>query len=170
MSDWRSTKYDLLPLYLIHQSPKLVNILKISVHAGKPYVSHFVELFQLAHDELANAGALDFAQAQVEEFFFYALYGAVYLLGADGAFAQSQVEAGLQFAALILYAAAVFFDDGGEVDLGALVGGKALFASPALAAAAYEVGVFRDAGVYDLGVEVVAKGAFHGFILSLFVL
>jgi hypothetical protein len=141
-----------LPLHFIHQSPKLVNILKIAVHAGKAYVGYFVELFQLAHDELAYAGALDFAQAQVEEFFFYALYGAVYLLGADGAFAQGEVEAGLQFAALVLYAAAIFFDDGGEVDLGALVGGEALFAGAALAAAADKVGVFRDAGVDDLGV------------------
>ncbi len=45
----------LLPLHLIHQRPKLVNILKAAVNAGKADVSHLVELFQLAHNELANA-------------------------------------------------------------------------------------------------------------------
>jgi hypothetical protein len=159
-----------LPLHFIHQRPKLINILKIAVHTGKAHVGYFVEFFQLAHDELAYAGALDFAQAQVEEFFFYALDGAVYLLGADWAFAQGQGEAGLQFAALVFDTAAIFFDDGGVVDLWALVGGEALFARAALAAAADEVGVFRDAGVDDLGVEVVAKRAFHGFVLNLLVL
>ena len=70
---------------------------------------------------------MHFAQAQVQEFFFDALYGAVYLLGADGAFAQGQTETGLQLAALVLYAPAVFFDDGGEVDLRAFVGGESAF-------------------------------------------
>ena len=71
------------------------------------------------------------------------------------------VKAGYQLGALVVNAAAVFFDDAGEVDFGAFVSGKALFAAGALAAPADKVGVLRDAGFNDLGVAVAAKRAFH---------
>lgn len=74
---------------LIHQRPKLVNILKAAVHAGEADVGYFIKAFEFAHDEFADSAALDFSGGAGEEFFFDALDGAVYLLSADGAFAQS---------------------------------------------------------------------------------
>ena len=152
----------LLPTHLIYQSLELINVLKIPVNAGKAHVSDFVELFEFAHDEFADAGGLDFAQAQVEEFFFDALDGAVDLLGAHGPLAQGQVHGGEQFGAFKLDAATVFFDDGREVDVRAFISGEALFARSALAAAANEVPVFRNSCLHHLGFRMAAEGAFHG--------
>ena len=64
------------------------------------------------------------------------------MLGADGALSQRQVHRAEDFAAFVLDAPAVFFDNGREADVGPLVGGKAFFTGAALAAAAYEVCVF----------------------------
>jgi hypothetical protein len=77
-----------LPSYLIHERPKLVNIPKAAVHAGKADVGDLVELFQLLHHQLAQAAGGDFAQAEVEQIFFDLLDRTVDLLGADRAFAQ----------------------------------------------------------------------------------
>ena len=64
-------------------------------------------------------------------------------------------------AALEVGAAAVLLDDDREGDVGPLVGGEALLAGAALAAAADEVAVFRHARLHHLGVDVAAEGAFH---------
>jgi hypothetical protein len=151
----------LLPPHLIHQRPKLVDILEAPVHARKADVRDFVELPQFAHDEFADALGVDFAQAEAEEFFLDAFDGGVDLLGADGAFAQRERHGAQDFAALVFDAAAVFFDDGGEIDVGALVGGEALVAGAALPAATDEVGFFGNAGFDHLGFKIAAKGAFH---------
>lgn len=58
-------------------------------------------------------------------------------------------------------AASVFFDDDGEADFSAFIGGKAFVATAAFAAAANGAAVFRYARFYDLGVEMSAKWAFH---------
>ena len=52
-----------LPPHLIHQISKIRNILKAPVHAGKADVGNFVELFQLQHDQLAQAAGRYLAQA-----------------------------------------------------------------------------------------------------------
>ena len=71
----------------IHQALEVVDVFKAAVHAGKADVGHFVEFFELAHDELANAGGGHFALSQGHEFFFDALDGVVDLFSADWAFA-----------------------------------------------------------------------------------
>ena len=43
--DGRIEPLRFLPSYLVHQRPKLINILKASVDTGKANVSHLVELF-----------------------------------------------------------------------------------------------------------------------------
>ena len=75
----------------IDKGSKLINVLKAPIHAGKAHVGDLVQFLEFAHDQFADAGGLDFAQAQVEEFFFDALDGAVDLFGADRPFAQGQV-------------------------------------------------------------------------------
>jgi len=82
------------------------------------------------------------------------------LLGADRALAQRQVHGGQQLGAFVLDAPAIFFDDGREVDVRALVGGEALVAGAALAAAADEVPVFGHPGFDDLGCR--ERGAQNG--------
>lgn len=151
----------ILAPHFIHQRLELVNILKAAVDAGKTHVGDLVELFELAHDQLAEAGRRYLAQAEVEKFFLDALDGRVHLLGADRALAQREVHGVEDLAALVFDAAAVLFDDGRKVDVGPLVGGEALFTRAALAAAAYEVCVFRHPRFHDLGFKVAAERAFH---------
>ena len=154
----------LLPPNLIHQRPKLINILKASVDAGEADVRHLVELFEFAHHQLADAIGGDFPQAEGQQLFFDAFDGGVDLLRADRAFAQGQAHGAENLAALVFNAASVFFDDGGEGDVGAFVGGEALFTRTALAAAADEVGFFGNAGFDNLGFQVAAKRAFHDWV------
>ncbi len=135
----------------VHQALEVVDVFKAAVHAGKADVGNFVELFEFSHDEFANAGGGNFALSQGHEFFFDALNGVVDLFGADGAFAQRKTHGLQQFCALVFDAATVFFDDVGEADVGAFVGGVALFTGAALAAAANRVAVFGHAGLDDLG-------------------
>ena len=67
-----------------------------------------------------------------------------------------------QLAAFVLDAPAVFLHDGREAHFRPLVGGEALVARPALAAAPDEVPVFRHPRFDDLRLEVAAEGALHG--------
>ena len=69
----------------------------------------------------------------------------------------------MNFCAFVLNAAAIFFDDRRKSNVWPLVGGKALLACAALAAAEYEICVLRYAGFYDLGFKVATKRTFHGF-------
>ena len=135
-------KRAVLPLYFIHQCPKLVNILKIAIHAGKADVGYLVELFQLAHHQLAQAGGGNFFQAQAQQLFFDPFYCGVDLLGTDGALSERQIHRAVDFVALVFNAPTVFFDDGGERDVRPLVGGEALFTGCALAAPSNEVSFF----------------------------
>ena len=150
------------PPHLIHQRPEIINILKAAVHTGEADVGDFIEFFELAHDQFADSAGLDFSCGGCEELFFDALDGAVDLLRADGAFSQGKIQAGAELGGLKLDATAIFFDHGGEADLGALISGEALFAAGALAAAPDEGGIFRNARFNHLGIKVGAKGAAHG--------
>lgn len=94
--------------------------------------------------------------------FFDALDGAVDLVGADRALAQREVERTQQLAAVVFNAPTVFFDDGREVHFWPLVGGEALVARAALAAAADEDPILRHPRFNNLRFEVAAEGALHG--------
>jgi hypothetical protein len=108
--------------HLVHQRPEVVHVLEAAVDAGEAHVGDFVELLELAHDEFAQAGGGGFAGAGGEQLFLDALDGRVNLLGADRAFAQRQHERAAQLGAVVVGAAAVLLDDGGEADVGPLVG------------------------------------------------
>ena len=135
----------------VHQAFEVVDVFKAAVHAGKTDVGDFVELFEFAHDKLANAGRGHFALAKAEKFFFDALDGVVHLLSTNGAFAQCKTHGFKDLFAFVFDAATVFLDDVGKADVGALVGGVALFTGTALATAANGVAVFGHAGLDDLG-------------------
>ena len=124
-----------LTLDFFHQRLEFINVFKTAVHAGKTDVRHLVELLELAHDQLTNVAGKHLTLPQVEQLFLDALDGRVNLLGADRAFAQRQHERAAQLGAVVVGAAAVLLDDGGEADVGPLVGGEALAAVRALAAA-----------------------------------
>jgi hypothetical protein len=144
LSGWvaNATSPHQLPSHLIDQRPELINILKTPIDTGKAYVGYLVELFQLAHDQLANTVGGDFTHPQAQELFFDAFYGAVNLFGTHGALAQGQVHGAEDFKAFVLDAAAVFFDDRRKRDVRPFVGGEPFFTRAALAAATYEVCVF----------------------------
>ena len=135
----------------VHETLEVVDVFKAAIDAGKTDVGHFVEVFEFAHDQLTNAGGGDFSLAERHEFFFDALDGVVHLFGADGAFAQCQAHGFKELVAFVFDAATVFFDDVGKADVGAFVGGVALFAGAALATTANKVTVFGHAGFDDLG-------------------
>ena len=147
--------------HLIDQRLELVNVLKTAVYAGKADIRNLVELFQLLHDKLAQAAGVDLTQAKIQQRFFNAFNRCIDLRGADGAFAQRQRHRSEDLAALVIGPAAVFLDDRRKADIGTLIRGEAFFARAALAAAAYEVGVFGDPGLDDLGFKVAAKRTFH---------
>lgn len=147
--------------HFIHQRLEFINVFKAAVDAGKAHVGNLVQFFEFAHHEFADAGALDFAQAQIQEFFFYALDGAIDLLGAYRPFAQGQVHGSKQFGPLEFDAAAVFLDDGRKIDVRPLVGGEAFVASAALAPAADEVPIFRNPRLHHLGFGMTAERALH---------
>ena len=131
-----------LPAHLIDQRLELVNVFKTPVNAGKANVGDLVEFLEFAHDEFAKPRGRYFPQAQVEQLFLNPFNRRIHLLGADGAFAQRQAHGAEDFAAFVLNAAAIFLDDGGEVDVRPLIGRKTFFTRAALAAPAYEVCVF----------------------------
>ena len=135
----------------VHQAFEIVDVLKAAVHAGKADVGNFVEFLEFTHDKLANACGRNLALTEAEEFFFNALDGVVHLFGADGAFAQRKAHRFKNLFAFVFDAATVFFDDVGEADVGAFVGGVALFTGTALATAANGVAVFGHACLDDLG-------------------
>ncbi|MEY2677372.1 MAG: hypothetical protein RLZ00_64 [Pseudomonadota bacterium] len=135
----------------VHQAFEVVDVFKAAVHTGKADVGDLVEFFKFTHDELANAGGGHFPLTETEEFFFDALNGVVDLFSADGAFAQGETHGFEKFFAFVFDAAAVFFDDVGETDVGAFVGGVTFFAGTALTAATHGVAVFGHACFNDLG-------------------
>ena len=146
----------------IHDAFEVVHILKAAIHAGKADITHLVQTFELIHHQLAQTAGIDFALARVEQAVFDAVNGFVDQLRAHGALAQGDLERALQRGALVLDAPAVLLDDGGQADLGTLIGGEALVATATTAAAANEAPILGLAGFDHLRVRVAAKGALHG--------
>ena len=136
---------------MAHRSPGAEFILPAVVHWKS---GHYAALIR-------QRGGLHLAQAEVQQLFFDAFNGGIDLLRADRAFAQRQFHGANQLGTFKLYAPSILLDDGREVDVRALVGGKALLARAALAAPAYEVPVLGHPGFNDLGVLVAAKRALH---------
>ena len=97
----------------------------------------------------------------VEQLLLNAVHGGIQLGVADGALLAGAQHAVQQLLAVKDLAGAILLHDHQRDRLNDLVGGKALFAVQALAAAADLFTVLRRAGVDDLGVNFTAIGAFH---------
>ena len=151
--------------HFIDHGAEVVDVFEASVDARKADVGHLVELLELSHHQLADAAGDHFTLPKVQQFFFDALDGAVDLVGAHGPLAQCQVERAQQLAAVVFNAPAVLLHDGREVHFRPLVGGEALVARAALAAAADEDPILRHPRFNDLRLEVAAEGTLHGFRL-----
>ena len=90
------------------------------------------------------------------------LADALELVERHGALLAGADHAAQDLAPVEALAAAVLLDDDHRQALHRFIGGEALFARQALAAAADAAALLRRAGVDDLAFLVTAVGAFHG--------
>ena len=140
---------------------EFLHVFEVEIDRGEPYVSDLIVAAQTVHDELADfAGfALPFGGLDDEGLRF--IDDLLELADGHRTFFASAHEAVEHFLAVKTFAAAVFFHHhvGDFVD--ALVGGKALVATLALATPANGVCFFAFTRIDDSILRETAIGAFH---------
>ncbi len=141
---------------------EFADVLEVAVDAGEADVGDGVDVLEALHDELADGAGGALALGRVDDEGFGLVDDVLHLGGGDVALLAGVQQAGEDLLAVEFLAAAVLLDDhvGDFVD--ALVGGEALVAALALAAAADGVGFLAFAGVDDPVLGKSAIRAFHG--------
>src|SRR5262245_623029 len=130
------------PFEFVHE---LGNVLKFEVDGGEPDISDLIEVFQTAHDHLADSRCRAFAfRRSLHEGFDRIDYGFEFG-GRDGAFLAGAKQPRHDFVAVEGFAPAVFLDDHVRNFVNSLVGGEPPLAFQALPATAYRIALARFA-------------------------
>src|SRR6185437_1066536 len=140
-------------------------VLEVAVDAGKADIGDGIEGLQAVHQQLADFAGGALALGRVHEEVFGLVDQRFHIAGGDGAFFAGVQQAAEDFLALEFLAASVFFHHhvGDFVD--ALIGGEALVAALAFAAAANGLGFFTLARINYAVLRKPAVWAFHCFVL-----
>lgn len=140
---------------------ELPDVFELAVDGDVADVGDRVDLVEFVHDLGTDDVGGDFGEVVAVEFGEDFFDGAVEAVHGDGAFFAGLDEAAHEFFAMDGLACAVAFDDAefGAFDL--FVGGVAVGAAEALAAAADGGAVLRHSGVEDLIFERAALNAPH---------
>src|SRR6266700_3542521 len=136
-------------------------LLEPAIDAGETHVSHFVNLAQAVHDQLADDLSGHFAFILVGGFIDDSFDQVLNDLGADRAFLAGFLDAGQEFFPSQLFAAAITFKHHQSRALDLLISCESKGASAALAAAANGGPLTRGARVNDLIILTAALWASH---------
>src|SRR3972149_5526710 len=148
--------------HLLDGVAEVIHALEILVHRCEADVGDVVHFLQLAHHHFADHAARDLPLAERQDALLDAGDGGIHVLRGHRPLVQRPHEADADFLAVVGGAVAVLLHDHRHLQVDALIGGEALSAILALAAAAHAVAVFRQARVDHAGVISLAVGAFHG--------
>src|SRR6266568_4269343 len=148
---------------------QIVEGFEASIDAGEAHVGHLIEAAEALGDQLADDLAGDFLVVVAVDVFFNFIHEAFELFEFDGAFVAGAFEAGEQFLPVEGDSSSIFFNDRqADVFLDAFVGGEALFAMEAEAAAADGPIPFSGARIDHLQVIFVSvtEGTAHRYIVA----
>ena len=134
-----------------------VDVLELAVDGGEADVGDLVHAAQLVHHLLADGLGRDLAFEGVLQVLLDLLADALELVERHRTLLAGADHTAQDLAPVEALAAAVLLDDDHRQALHRFIGGEALFARQADAAA-----LLRRAGVDDLAFLVTAVGAFHG--------
>ncbi len=140
---------------------EFLNVLKIQVDRGKPYVRDFVVPPQSIHDQLADFAGLPLSLRRFDDEGFRLVHDLLELADRDWPLFARPQQAIQNFLAVKFLPAPVLFHHHVRDLIDTLVGGEALLALQALPAAADRIGFFALARIHDLVVGVAAKRTFH---------
>src|SRR5215510_9848360 len=130
------------PFEFVHE---LGDILKFQVDGGESDISDLIEVFEAAHDHLADFRCRAFAlRRSLHESFDRIDYGFEFG-GRDGTFLACAEQARHDFVAVERFAPAIFLDDHVRNFVNSFVGGESPLAFQALAAPAYRITLPRFA-------------------------
>src|SRR5581483_8456389 len=137
------------------------------VDGSKPHISDFVIAAQAAHDQLADFARLALALGRLDDEPLGFVDDLLQLADRNRTFFAGAKQAIENLLAIELFAPPIFLHHhvGNFVD--ALVGGEALFAFQALAAAANRIRFLALARVHDLIVFKTAERTLHGVLAVL---
>src|ERR1035438_1233334 len=141
---------------------ELSDILEIEIDGSEAHVGDFVVAAETVHDELANLTGLALAFGGFDDEGFGLIHNLLELADGDRTLFAGAHQAVEDFLAVEALAASVFFDNHVRDFVDPLVGGEALLALEALAAAADGIGFLALARVDYFVVFKAAKRALHG--------
>ncbi len=141
---------------------ELGGVAEAAVDGGEAEEGDFVELFELVHDLAADDGGGDFAFVLGFDFVDDVVDEHVHLGVGNGALDGGVGDGGAELVAVEVLVAAVALEDGEDGLDDLFVGGEAMAAMGADAAAADGVAVANGAGVDDLVFGLRTLGTAHG--------
>ena len=142
-----------------------VYILEFTVDRGKAYIGYSVQVFEFVHDDFTDFGAWYFTIFFVEDFGFDLVQDLFNLLYGNRTFVAGTHDAVLDFGAVVLFAALVFFDNNKWNCLYFLVSGEPLAALVTLSSPSDGIIVRNRSGIDDACVVLITKWTFHVKVL-----
>ena len=140
---------------------KLLYVLEVEVHGGESYVGDFVVPAEAVHDQFADFAGLALSFGGFDHEGFCLVHDLLEFTDRYRTLFTGAHQSIEDFLAVKTLAASVFLDHHVGDFFDALVGGEALLALEAFAAAADGVGLFTLARIHNFVVFKPAKGAFH---------
>ncbi len=140
---------------------EFLDVFEVEIDGGKPYIGDFVVATQAVHDELANFAGLALALGGLDDKSLGFVDDLLELADGHGALLAGAHQAVEHFLAVKTLAASVFLYHHVRDFVDTLVGGEALFALQAFAAAADGIRFLAFARIHDFVIFKPAKGAFH---------
>jgi hypothetical protein len=140
---------------------EFLDIFEVKVHGCEPYVRDLIVAAQAVHDELANFTGFALALGGLDDEGLGFIDDLLESADGHGALLAGAHQAIEHFLAVKTLAATVFLYHHVRDFVDALVGGKALFALQAFAAAADGIRFLAFARIHDFVIFKPAKGAFH---------
>ena len=141
---------------------ELGGVAEAAVHGGETEEGDFVEFFEFVEDLASDDGGGDFAVVLGFDFVGDFVHDHVELGVGDGAFDGGMGDGGAELGAVEVFVPAVAFEDGEDGLDDFLVGGEAVAAAGADAAAADDIAVADGAGIDHFVVGLGTLGAAHG--------
>ena len=157
---WLTLRIDLINR--IDRIAELGDVLEAAIDRRKTNVGNLVQTLELAHHQLANLTGIDFTLARGQQLLLDAVYGRIDRIGRHRSLAQRQHETAPELRRLEFAAAAILLDDDGHRQFDTLIGGEALVAMIAAAAAADAVPLVGRPGIHHLCIFVLAVRTTHG--------
>src|SRR5208337_4091788 len=141
---------------------ELLYVFEVEIDGGKPDVRDFIVAAETVHDELADLAGLALALGGLDDEGLRLIDDLLQLADRHRTLLACAHQAVEYLLAVKALAAAVFLHHHVRDFVDALVGGEALLALQAFAAAADGIGFLALARIHDFVILKPAEGAFHG--------